>query len=87
MYGNEKDKFIQVIVGKVKADTLKEFLNTDEGQNMLDVVCENEVRRDMSSILHKAGTRVKDAFQDLYDLLFDEQGNKTKYLTTLEKEG
>ena len=41
----------------------------------------------ISSILGKAGAKVKDAFQGLYYLWFDNKGNKTKYLKTLEKEG
>ncbi|GFY79791.1 uncharacterized protein TNIN_54431 [Trichonephila inaurata madagascariensis] len=41
----------------------------------------------MSSILHGAGANAAKAFRDLYDLWFDEQGNKTQYLKTLEKEG
>ncbi|QOD38343.1 hypothetical protein [Candidatus Wolbachia massiliensis] len=82
---NEKDKFIQAVVGTVKADALREFLNTDKGQNMFDVIYENKVRRNMSSILCGTGAKAKDAFQGLYDLLFDDKGNKTKYLKTLEE--
>jgi len=81
---SEKDKFIQVIVGEVKAEALKEFLNTDKGQNMFDTVCENKVRRNMSSILHKAGAKAKDAFQGLYDLWFDDQGEKTEYFNGMQ---
>ncbi|WP_369405155.1 SET domain-containing protein [Wolbachia endosymbiont of Bemisia tabaci] len=40
----------------------------------------------MSSILSGAGVKAKDAFKDFHDLLFDEEGKKTKYLTDLEGE-
>jgi hypothetical protein len=40
----------------------------------------------MSSILNRAGAKAHKTFKDLYDLWFDEEGNKTKYLKTLEKE-
>ncbi|MEY2393303.1 hypothetical protein [Wolbachia endosymbiont of Tettigetta isshikii] len=66
---NEKDKFIQAIVGEVKTDALREFLNTDKGQNMFDIIYENKVKRNMSSILNGAGANAKDAFQDLYESL------------------
>lgn len=40
----------------------------------------------MSSILHGTGFNTTKAFKGLYDLWFDEQGNKTHYLNTLQKE-
>ncbi|GFQ69438.1 hypothetical protein TNCT_326931 [Trichonephila clavata] len=41
----------------------------------------------MSSILHGVGANATKAFKGLYDLWFDEGGNKTQYLKTLEEEG
>ncbi|GBN20882.1 hypothetical protein AVEN_221991-1 [Araneus ventricosus] len=40
----------------------------------------------ISGILSGAGSNISKAFKDLYDLWFDE-GSKTQYLKTLEKEG
>ncbi|WP_353269637.1 hypothetical protein [Wolbachia endosymbiont (group A) of Myopa testacea] len=41
----------------------------------------------MSSILSGAGANAPKAFKDLYDLWFDEEGNKTQCLKTLEENG
>jgi hypothetical protein len=41
----------------------------------------------VSSILSRSSTKVSKAFKDLYDLWFDEEEHKTKYLKSLEEEG
>ncbi|HCE59812.1 MAG TPA: hypothetical protein DEQ74_03220 [Wolbachia sp.] len=84
---NEKDRFIRVTVGKARSDSFAEFLNTDEGQKMYNATCKNKAVNRMSSILHGAGSKAKDAFQGLYDLWFNEEGNKRPPLKTLENNG
>lgn len=41
----------------------------------------------MSRILKGSGSNASKAFKDLFDLWFDEHGNKTIYLQTLEEKG
>lgn len=40
----------------------------------------------MSSVLHRAEGIAAEAYEDLYDLWFDAQGNMTHYLHILKKE-
>jgi hypothetical protein len=41
----------------------------------------------VSSILSRSGAKDSKAFKDLYALWFNKEGNKTKYVKSLEEEG
>lgn len=43
--------------------------------------------KDLSRILHGVGIHVCSIFERLHDLCFDKEGNKTKYLNNLIKNG
>ncbi|WP_353274062.1 hypothetical protein [Wolbachia endosymbiont (group A) of Ennomos erosarius] len=88
---NEEIKFARSVVGREGIPAFNQFLNfliTGEGIKCLEVLKREGIDlARMSSILHVAGAKAAKAFKDLYDIWFNEQGNKTQYLKTLEKEG
>lgn len=82
-----KSKFAKSIAVGSDRSKFRDFLNTQKCINMFNVLYNNQVHRNMSSILGGTRANAKQAFEDLYDLWFDNEGNKTKYLQTLEKNG
>lgn len=88
---NEEINFAKSVVGRQGTSTFHQFLNyliKGEGQKNLEVLKKNRVElTSMSSILNRSGGTAVHAFKGLYNLWFDENENKTRYLKTLEKVG
>ncbi|XP_076667642.1 uncharacterized protein LOC143368613 isoform X2 [Andrena cerasifolii] len=86
----EKVKFAKSVVGKEGTPAFDRFLvylTKGEGQKCLEVLKRRGISLpNISSILCGAKANAARTFKGLYDLWFDEQGNKTEYLKTLETE-
>ncbi|WP_265017719.1 MULTISPECIES: OTU domain-containing protein [unclassified Wolbachia] len=88
---DEEIKFAGSMVGRKGTPTFDQFLDfliKGEGEKYLKVLKKEGISlTNVSSILGGAKGKAPTAFKGLYDLWFDEEGNKTQYLKTLEKEG
>ncbi|GFU91912.1 uncharacterized protein TNCV_4399961 [Trichonephila clavipes] len=83
---NTEIKFAKSIAGKEGTPAFSQFLVFLVEEKRLEVLRRNKIKpSSMSSILNRARTHAKDAFEKLYDLWFDEQGNRKQCLKTLEK--
>ncbi|GFY40399.1 uncharacterized protein TNIN_400281 [Trichonephila inaurata madagascariensis] len=83
---NKEIKFVKSVAGKEGTPAFSQFLVFLVEEKRLEVLKRNKIKPgNMSSILNRARANAKDAFEKLYDLWFDEQGNKKQCLKTLEK--
>ena len=85
---NEETKFAKSVVGRDGTPEFDQFLDILIRERRLEIMKRNKINPvNMSSILNRARANAAKAFENLYDLWFDAEGNKTQYLKTLEKEG
>ncbi|XP_076667860.1 uncharacterized protein LOC143368725 [Andrena cerasifolii] len=84
---NEKMKFAKSVVGREGTQAFNQFLDFLIEDGRLEILQRKGINLgNMSSILNKSGANAAKAFKDLYDLWFDEDGKKTRYLKTLDEE-
>ena len=78
---NEVMKFAKSVIGREGTPAFDQFLDFLIKDGRLEILKRNGINlANMSSILNKAGANSAKAYKDLFDLWFDQGGNKTQYV-------